>query len=48
LETMEQYERHGLTPVDAATTPAVPNVPEPSTALLVLLGTAMACLRRRR
>lgn len=48
LETMEQYERHGLTPVDAATTPAVPNVPEPSTALLVLLGTMMACLRRRR
>jgi len=48
LETMEQYARHGLTPVDSATTPDVPNVPEPSTALLVLLGTMMACLRRRR
>jgi Vault protein inter-alpha-trypsin domain len=48
LETMEQYARHGLNPVDATSTPTMPNVPEPSTALLILLGSMMACLRRRR
>jgi PEP-CTERM motif len=48
LETMEQYARHGLQPVDTATTPSVPNVPEPSTILLILLGPLMACLRRKR
>jgi hypothetical protein len=48
LETMEQYQRHGLTPVDTATTPGIANVPETSTALMLLFGTLMACLRRKR
>jgi hypothetical protein len=48
LETMEQYKRHGLTPVDAATTPGITNVPETSTALMLVFGTLMACLRRKR
>jgi hypothetical protein len=48
LETMEQFERHGLKPVDAAAAPSIPGVPEPSSALLVLIGGAGALMRRRR
>lgn len=48
LETQEQYDRHGLKPVDANSAPAVPSVPEPSSALLILLGAMAACLRRKR
>jgi hypothetical protein len=48
LETMEQFERHGLTPVDADSVPQVPGVPEPSTALLLLIAGSSALLRRRR
>jgi hypothetical protein len=32
-----QYAGHGLTPVDGSATPQAPNVPEPSTSLLVIL-----------
>lgn len=48
LETQQQYAEHGLTPADGSATPQVPNVPEPSTGLLVILATAAAMLRRRR
>lgn len=48
LETMEQFKRHGLKPVDANSVPQVPGVPEPSSALLVCLGAALAAGRRRR
>ncbi|MCW1884408.1 PEP-CTERM sorting domain-containing protein [Luteolibacter flavescens] len=48
LETMEQFKQHGLEPVDASSVPQVPNVPEPSTAMLVMLGTVAAVCRRRR
>ena len=48
LETQQQYAEHGLTPADGSATPQVPNVPEPSTSLLVILATAAAMLRRRR
>lgn len=48
LETMEQYKRHGLTPVDATTTPEIKNIPETSTALMLLFGSLIACLRRKR
>ena len=48
LETQQQYAEHGLTPADGSATPSVPNVPEPSTSLLVMLATAAAILRRKR
>jgi hypothetical protein len=48
LETMEQFARHGLTPVDADAVPHLPSVPEPSSALLLLVSAAAALLRRQR
>lgn len=48
LETQQQYAEHGLKPADGSATPSVPNVPEPSTSLLVILATAAAMLRRKR
>jgi hypothetical protein len=48
LETQQQYAEHGLTPADGSATPSVPNVPEPSTSLLVMLATAAALMRRKR
>lgn len=47
LETMEQFKEHGLTPVDVMTTPTIPAVPEPSTALLILCGLLTVFHRRR-
>ncbi len=37
LETAEQFEQHGLTPVDADLAPDTPSVPEPETYLLLLI-----------
>ncbi len=37
-----------LTPADGSATPSVPNVPEPSTGLLILLTTAAALMWRKR
>lgn len=48
LETQQQYDEHGLTPADGDATPHIPNVPEPSSSLLVMLATAAALLRRKR
>ena len=48
LETMAQFKEHGLTPVDTATTPTVPSIPEPSTSFLMLLTMCWALGRRRR
>jgi len=48
LETQEQYEKHGLTPVDANAAPQIPGVPEASTSLLVMISAAAALMRRRR
>jgi hypothetical protein len=45
LERQEQYDRHGLKPVDAAT---VPTVPEPATTALLTFGAAWLASRRRR
>lgn len=48
LETQRQYEEHGLDQVDPASTPSIPNIPEPSTWMLVMLAGLMTALRRRR
>lgn len=48
LETMEQFERHGLTPVDADAAPKIPGVPEPSSSMLLLIAGAATLMRRRR
>ena len=48
LETQQQYDEHGLTPADGDATPKIPNVPEPSSGLLVILTIAAAMMRRRR
>ncbi len=48
LETQAQYDQYGLTPADGDATPHIPNVPEPSTSLLVMLAAAAAPLRRKR
>lgn len=50
LETQEQYDRAGLKPVDAGSTPQIPNgsVPEPHRTLLLLIGVVACSLRRRR
>ncbi|WP_411846297.1 VIT domain-containing protein [Roseibacillus persicicus] len=48
LETAQQFEDHGLEPVDPSTTPKVPSTPEPGTWLLLLIGGTMAATRRRR
>ncbi|RYD46585.1 MAG: PEP-CTERM sorting domain-containing protein, partial [Verrucomicrobiaceae bacterium] len=48
LETQQQYDDHGLTPVDGDATPQIPSVPEPSTGMLVILTTSLTLLRRRR
>ena len=48
LETMEQFEKHGLTPADASAAPRIPGVPEPSTSLLLLIAGVAAASRRKR
>jgi hypothetical protein len=48
LETEAQYAAHGLTPGDPSASPQVPNIPEPTTGLLVLLSLTAALMRRKR
>lgn len=48
LETQEQFERFKLDQVDESTTPSIPGIPEPSSALFVILSTLMVCGFRRR
>ena len=48
LETQEQYKRFGLEQVDLETTPSVPGVPEPSTALLSFFSVFLIWQRRRK
>ena len=47
LETQQQYQDFGLKQVDVSTTPSIPGVPEPSTALLLLMSTLGLLIRRR-
>jgi Vault protein inter-alpha-trypsin domain len=50
LENQQQYDRAGLKPVDAGSTPQIPTqaAPEPSGALLIMLGLLAAFGTRRR
>ena len=48
LETMEQFKQHGLEPVSATDAPQIPGVPEPSSALLVMISVMTGVMRRRR
>jgi hypothetical protein len=48
LETQAQYDAFGLTPGDPSAAPQIPNIPEPATAVLVLLSLTAAALRRKR
>ncbi len=48
LETKEQYDRNGLTPVDASAAPQIPGVPEPSSVLLVMVSAGVGLMRRKR
>ncbi|MCF7674459.1 MAG: PEP-CTERM sorting domain-containing protein [Akkermansiaceae bacterium] len=48
LETREQYDRHGLTQGDPSASPQVPPIPEPSSAMLILITLTAALARRRR
>jgi len=48
LETQQQYDDHGLEPVDGDATPKIPNIPEPSTSLLLLIAACCTLLRRNR
>ena len=48
LETMEQFVKHGLKPVDGDAAPSIPSVPEPSTSLLILIAASAAFMRRNR
>lgn len=48
LETRQQFEKHGLTPVDGDTVPNIPNIPEASTSLLIMITGILAALRRKR
>lgn len=45
LEQKEQYDRHGLKPVDPST---VPTIPEPGTALMLAVASAALAIKRRR
>lgn len=47
LETKQDYKRFGLEQADGSTTPSVPGIPEPSTALLALIASLMLCRRKR-
>jgi len=48
LETKAQYKEFGLTQADPNSVPTVPTIPEPSTALLTLLGFTLILFRRNR
>jgi hypothetical protein len=48
LESQEQYDEHGLKAIDPNTAPEVPNIPEPSSVLMLLTGGLCLVMRRRR
>lgn len=47
-ETQAQYREFGLKQADPDSVPSVPSVPEPSSALLTLLGFSLLVFRRQR
>ncbi len=48
LETAEQFKEHGLKPIDSNAAPNIPNTPEPTASLLLLIGTLLSLTRRNR
>ena len=48
LESASQYSRFDLNQVEAGATPSIPGVPEPSSALLVLLSAGLIWRRDRK
>lgn len=48
LESQEQYQEFDLSQVDPDTVPEIPNTPEPSSLLLILLGATATLMQRRR
>ena len=48
LETQAQYKEFGLEQVDPNSVPTMPSVPEPSSALLTLMGLTIILFRRNR
>lgn len=48
LETKQQYADHGLEQADGNASPHIPNVPETSTSLLLLVAAASMLFRRKR
>ncbi len=48
LETVEQFKQAGLKSIDSAVAAAIPVIPEPSSAALVVMGLMAFVLRRRR
>lgn len=48
LETQAQFREFGLEQVDPNSAPQIPSVPEPSSALMALIGLSMILLRRSR
>lgn len=48
LETTPQYDDHDLKPVHGDASPSIPNIPELSTSLLVMLAASAALLKRER
>lgn len=48
LETEEQFKEHSLEAIDESTAPSVPSIPEPSSALLVAVGSVILLGIRKR
>ena len=48
LETQAQYREFGLKQVDPNSVPSIPSIPEPSSALLIMMGASLFLFRRQK